>query len=69
MPKYGMEKEHKGTQLLHTSGKGVQSLIIYPMADTLYQSKLIGSAFFVILHSYLKKCFNYCSVLENAVSE
>ena len=37
------------------------------MANALYQSKLIGSVFFVILHSHLKnknKFFNYRLVLE-----
>ena len=47
---YGEEKQHKGTQHFHTSGKGAQPLL-QPMADALYQSKLTGSAFSVILHS------------------
>ena len=69
MPKYGMEKQHEGTQLFHTSSKGAQPLL-YPMAKALYQSKLIGRAFFVILHDYFfNRFFNYCSVLGNAVSE
>ena len=46
---YGTEKQHEGTQLFRTSSKGVQPLLLL-MANTLYQSKLIGNAFFVILH-------------------
>ena len=64
MPKYGTEKQHEGIQIFCTSSKGAQPFL-YP--NTLYQSKLTGSAFFVILHDFF--FFNYCSVLGNAVSE
>ena len=46
---YSMEKQHKGTQLFCTSGKGGQPLL-EPMVDALHQSKLIASVFFVISH-------------------
>ena len=68
MPKYGAEKQHEGTQLFSTFSKRAQPLL-YPMADALCQSKLIGSAFFVTLHNFKNIFFNNCSVLGNAVSE
>ena len=67
---YGVEKQHAGTQLLCTSGKGAQPLL-EPMADALNQSELMGSVFFVISHSifFFFFFFNYCLVLGNAVSD
>ena len=50
---YGAEKQHEGTQLFRTSSKGVQPLLKL-LANALYQSKLTGSAFFVISHD---NCF------------
>ena len=41
----------EGTHFFCTSSKGAQ-LLLYPMANALYQSKLLWSAFFVISHSY-----------------
>ena len=63
---YGMEKQHEGTQHFCTSGKGMQPLL-KPLANTLYQSKLIGSALW--FHTAIFKNNNNCSVLGNAVSD
>ena len=67
---YGAKKQHESMQLCRTSGKGVQPLL-EPKAGALYQSKLTGNAFSVILHGnfYLNIFFNYCLVLGSAVSD
>ena len=65
---YGTEKQHEGTQLFHTSGKGVQPLL-EPMASALCQAKVIGSAFFPISHDNVFFCLNYCLVLGNTISD
>ena len=44
-------KQHEGTHFFRTSSKWAQPLL-YQMANALYQSKLLVSAFFVISHSH-----------------
>ena len=67
---YGAKKQRKGMQLCRIPGKGAQPLL-EPKADALYQSKLIGSTFSVILYGNFFRFFffNYCLVLGSAVSD